>query len=129
MDQPLAVLYVEDDPDIQEIGRIALEEIGGLTVRLCADGEQALQAVRDFRPDLLLLDVMMPGMDGPTLLGKLREIEATAKVPAVFMTARVQSNEIEQYLQLGAIQVVPKPFDPLTLGADLRTLIAGHTRG
>ncbi len=115
---PLRVLYVEDDPDIRVIARIALEDLGGFDVRTCESGEEALRAIAGFQPDLLLLDVMMPGMDGPTLLSHLRKTENGATAPAIFMTARVQRSEIDQYLGLGALSVIAKPFDPLTL-ADL----------
>ena len=121
---PLKVLYVEDDPDIQVIARIALEDLGGFDVRACESGDQALAAIADFQPDLLLLDVMMPGMDGPTLLAHLRKTANGACAPAIFMTARVQRAEIEQYLALGAMSVIAKPFDPLTLAEQIRQTLA-----
>ncbi len=123
MSSPLKVLYVEDDPDIQVIARIALEDIGGFELRACTGGEEAIAAVRDFTPDLLLLDVMMPGMDGPTLLGHLRQTANGATAPAIFMTARVQGSEVEHYRALGAIDVIPKPFDPLTLCSHISQLL------
>ncbi len=125
---PLKVLYVEDDPDIQVIARIALEDIGGFTVRPCTCGEEALQAIADFVPDVIVLDVMMPGMDGPTLLGKLRQHTNAAKVPAIFMTARVQRSEVEDYHTMGAVSVISKPFDPLTLAEQIRRDITGTSR-
>ncbi len=121
---PLKVLYVEDDPDIQVIARIALQDLGGFDVRACESGEQALVAIADFLPDLLLLDVMMPGMDGPTLLTHLRRSENGASAPAIFMTARVQRAEVDQYLAQGATAVIPKPFDPLTLADQIRQKLA-----
>ncbi len=117
---PLKVLYVEDDPDIQVIARIALEDIGGFDVRACTSGGEALSAVADFQPDLLLLDVMMPGMDGPTLLGRLRDTGKGATAPVIFMTARVQRSEVDYYRSLGALTVISKPFDPLTLAQQIR---------
>lgn len=116
----LKVLYVEDDPDIQVIARIALEDIGGFDVRACASGSEALAAIADFQPDLLLLDVMMPGMDGPTLLGRLRKTGNGAGAPVIFMTARVQRSEVDRYRSLGALAVISKPFDPLTLAQQIR---------
>ncbi len=121
---PLKVLYVEDDPDIQVIARIALEDIGGFEVRACNSGNEALVATNSFEPDLLLLDVMMPGMDGPTLLGHLRQHDHTRTTPAIFMTARVQRSEIEHYLALGALTVIAKPFDPLTLATSIQSELA-----
>lgn len=121
----LKILYVEDDPDIQTIARIALEDIGKLDVRACESGAEALEAIENFQPDLMLLDVMMPAMDGPTLLTHLRKTANGANAKAVFMTARVQQNEVQQYLALGAIDVIPKPFDPLTLAEQVVRIARG----
>ncbi|MBK0392363.1 response regulator [Ramlibacter algicola] len=118
------VLYVEDDGDIRTIALLALETVGGLQVRACASGAEAVQAAPAFAPQLLLLDVMMPGMDGPTTLARLRELPATASVPVVFMTAKVQASEVEQYRALGAIGVITKPFDPMTLARQVQDLWA-----
>lgn len=117
---PLKVLYVEDDPDIQVIARIALEDIGGFIVCACNSGADAMTAVAAFQPDLLLLDVMMPGMDGPTLLGRLRQTGNGTDAPVIFMTARVQRSEVDHYRSLGALTVISKPFDPLTLAQQIR---------
>ena len=108
---------VEDDLDIQIVARLALEAVGGYTVATCSDGRQALRMAADFAPDLILLDVMMPDMDGPTVFEKLREEAALREVPVIFMTAKAQAHEIEGYLALGALGVVSKPFDPMTLSA------------
>lgn len=116
------VLYVEDEPDIRAVAQIALETVGGLTVRICASGEQALREVAAFRPELVLLDVMMPGMDGPSTLRALRAMPELAGVPMVFMTAKVQPEEVAQFLALGAAAVIAKPFDPMTLAEQVRAL-------
>jgi two-component system OmpR family response regulator len=116
------VLYVEDDPDIRAVGTFALESVGGFTVKACGSGAEAVASAPAFRPQLVLLDVMMPEMDGPATLQALRAIEATATVPAMFMTAKAQPKEIALYLEMGAIEVIRKPFDPMTLGATLRTI-------
>lgn len=113
------ILYVEDEPDIQQVARMALEMVGGFTVQICSSGQEAVELAPGFAPDLILLDVMMPGMDGPTTLMALRQIESLARTPVAFMTAKVQPNEIEEYKQLGAIDVIPKPFDPMTLSAQV----------
>ena len=118
------ILYVEDDPDIRAVGTFALEGVGGFTVKACGSGAEAVMAASDFRPQLVLLDVMMPEMDGPETLRALRSIDATAAVPAMFMTAKGQPHEIASYLEMGAIEVIRKPFDPMTLGASLRTIWA-----
>jgi CheY-like chemotaxis protein len=113
---------VEDEPDIQAVARMALEAVGGFTLQVCSSGEEALQTAVEFAPDLLLLDVMMPGMDGPTTLRELRNLPDLANTPAVFMTAKVQPQEIEQFKSFGALDVIPKPFDPMTL-SDQITLV------
>jgi two-component system, OmpR family, response regulator len=117
------ILYVEDDPDIQVVAKIALEMVGEFTLSAHSSGVTALKAVEDgFVPDLMLLDVMMPEMDGPTTLSKLREMTVTATTPVVFMTAKVQASEVAYYKSLGAVGVIPKPFDPMTLSNQLREL-------
>jgi CheY-like chemotaxis protein len=116
------ILYVEDDDDIRTIATMALELVGKFEVRACKSGEEALAALEDFAADLILLDVMMPGMDGPTTLARLREQPRGARIPAIFMTAKVQPNEVDSLKGLGAIDVVTKPFDPMTLADTLRAL-------
>lgn len=114
------VLYVEDEPDIQAVARVALETLGGFNVKICSSGEEALREVEAFAPDLVLLDVMMPGMDGPGTLAALRAMPDYDRIPVVFMTAKVQPNEVAHYTSLGALDVVPKPFNPMTLADQLR---------
>ena len=116
------ILYAEDDSDIQQIAIIALEAVGGFTVKTCNDGLEALAAIENFCPQLLLLDVMMPNMDGPKALVKIREIAAFKSSPAIFMTAKVQPEEIKKYLEMGAIGVIAKPFDPMTLADQIRDI-------
>lgn len=116
------ILYVEDDPDIQAVASIALEVVGGLTLHVCSSGAHALEAAAAFEPELLLLDVMMPEMDGPTTLAKLRELPATERTPVIFMTAKVQASEVSFYKSLGALGVIAKPFDPMQLAQQVRQL-------
>jgi DNA-binding response OmpR family regulator len=116
------ILYVEDDIDIQAVARLALELIGGFTVEVFASGQEALDGAADFSPDLILLDVMMPGMDGPTTLQKLREQSSLAKTPVVFLTAKVQPDEMAHFKSLGAVDVIPKPFDPLKLSEQITAI-------
>ena len=111
------ILYVEDEPDIQEVARMALEMVGGYTVTICSSGEEAIATAPGFDPDLLILDVMMPGMDGPTTLSELRKIDSLANKPAIFLTAKVQPQEVAEYKEMGAIDVIPKPFDTMSLSA------------
>lgn len=116
------VLHIEDDPSIQEIVRIALELVGGLTVKSCSSGAEGVDAAEAFDPHFILLDVMMPGMDGPQTLRHLRAKPALDRVPIVFMTAKVQPPEIEEYRRMGAAHVITKPFDPMTLPEQIRTI-------
>jgi two-component system OmpR family response regulator len=109
------LLYVDDDPTLTLLTRISLERVGGFTVKTCASGAEALAEVEAFAPDLILLDVMMPGMDGPATLQALREIAALDAVPVVFMTAKVQGDEVARYHELGAADVIGKPYDPVKL--------------
>jgi two-component system OmpR family response regulator len=120
MPKPLArILYVEDEPDIRMVAQMALEAVGGFAVIACASGSEALAAAPAAAADLLLLDVMMPGMDGPSTLKALRELPATAQTPVIFMTAKVQAAEVAQYMALGALDVIHKPFDPMELSAQI----------
>ncbi|MDX1253266.1 MAG: response regulator [Gammaproteobacteria bacterium] len=114
------ILYAEDEADIRAVAQIALEAIGGLTLRACGSGKEAVEAAPEFMPELVLLDVMMPGMDGPATLAALRGIPEFAATPVIFMTAKVQPSEIAAYKALGAIDVIPKPFDPMTLATTIR---------
>lgn len=118
------ILYVEDDPDIQAISMMVLETISGFTVEPCNSGSEALQKAVAFQPDLVLLDVMMPGMDGPETLKGLRSFPELQSTPVVFMTAKVQPQEVRGYMDLGAVGVIAKPFDPMTLAQELRDIWA-----
>ncbi len=118
------VLCVEDEPDIRLIAQLALETVGGLKVSLCGSGKEGLDVARRERPDLVVLDVMMPGLDGPGTLKALRELPETRDLPVVFMTAKVQPAEVAQLMELGALAVVAKPFDPMSLADQLRGIWA-----
>jgi two-component system OmpR family response regulator len=106
------VLCVEDEEDIRTVAVLALQGLGGFEVRACASGAEAIQEAPGFAPQLILLDVMMPGMDGPTTLKSL----------VVFVTARVQPNDVAYYRELGADDVISKPFDPVALAGQLRDI-------
>ena len=126
MSELLKVLYVEDDADIRMVAEMTLED-EGFELIICSSGQEALDKAVDQRLDLLLLDVMMPGMDGPTALQKLRELPQLATTPAIFMTAKVQPAEVAQYKAIGAAGVINKPFDPMTLAEEIHTILGrGH---
>ena len=114
------ILYVEDEPDIQMIARVALENVGGFELLVCSSGAEALEKAASFNPDLFLLDVMMPGMDGPTTLQELRKIPSLTKTPVMFMTAKVQPQEVEFLKSLNVTDVIAKPFDPMGLANNIR---------
>lgn len=117
----LRVLHIDDEPDIREVVAISLSLDPEFEVRGCASGSAGIVDAMKHRPDLILLDVMMPVMDGPTTLAHLRENPKTANIPVVFMTARAQTRELELFMSLGAIGVIAKPFDPMTLAASVRS--------
>lgn len=116
------ILFVEDDPDIQFVAEMALSVKGGFKVCICGSGAEALVESRTFLPDLILLDVMMPKMNGPTTMKNLKEIPETSKTPVIFMTAKVQPHEVAEYKQLGALDVIFKPFDPMTISQRIRDI-------
>lgn len=119
------VLYIEDEEDIRIVAQIALEQIGGLTTRTCASGPEGLKAAAEFSPQLILLDVMMPGMDGPSVLGKLRQRDEFNHIPVVFITAKVQPDEVHRFKEMGADAVITKPFEPVKLAAQLQEIWRG----
>jgi CheY-like chemotaxis protein len=115
------ILHVDDDPDIREIVDLSLGLDPSFEVRSCSSGGEAVAAAADWSPNLILLDVMMPGMDGPTTLTELRKRPQTAEIPVIFMTARAQTREVEHFIELGAQGVICKPFDPMTLASQVQS--------
>jgi CheY-like chemotaxis protein len=119
----LRILHVDDEPDIREVVNMSLGLDPDFETRSCASGEEAIAAAAEWKPDIILLDVMMPVMDGPATLKRLRKDAGTADIPVIFMTARAQSRELDLFRSLGAVGVIPKPFDPMTLAASVRAHI------
>lgn len=117
------VLLVDDDPRIRKIAQISLEGVGKWKVSIVASGFEAIEAALKERPDVILLDVMMPEMDGPTTLTKLRECQEIADIPVIFFTAKVQKQELDSYLALGAAGIISKPFDPMKLPGEITEII------
>jgi DNA-binding response OmpR family regulator len=117
-----SVLYVDDDPDICKIVGAALSLIAGFDVHIAGSGAAAIAASGRLMPDLVLMDVMMPGLDGPATLKRMRESATLAHIPVAFLTAKVLPEEIAHLLLLGAIGVIGKPFDPMTLGDEIFAL-------
>lgn len=121
----IRILCVDDDPDIRTIAVMALGLDPGMEVRSVGSGAEALALLDGggWRPDVVLLDVMMPGMDGPTVLATIRSRSDTGALPVIFMTARARKADVDAYRDLGAIGVIVKPFDPLALAREVRALI------
>jgi CheY-like chemotaxis protein len=114
------IMAVEDEPDIRMVLQVALHDVAGFDLRVCSSGKEAVEAAPGFRPDLVLLDVMMPEMDGPDTLAALRELPETADTPVIFLTAKVQPQEVARFKELGALGVISKPFDPMSLADAVR---------
>jgi two-component system OmpR family response regulator len=123
----LKLMYVDDEPDIREIASFALELDPAIELRAHASGAEALDAlaVDAWRPEVILLDVMMPDMDGPTTLDRIRDVAGMEATPAIFITARASPQERAAFLARGAVGVITKPFDPMTLAGDVRSILAG----
>ena len=123
--QPLnRICYVEDDEDIQRIVRMSLERVGKMTVEVVGDPMLAIERIIAFKPELVLLDWMMPGMDGPTLLRKMRTVPETTPLPVVFITAKASQRELDELRTLGAVGTISKPFSPKDLPEQLRAIWA-----
>jgi CheY-like chemotaxis protein len=116
------ILLVDDEADIRTVARLALEAIGGFQVSECSSGLAAPAAVAEHAPQLVLMDVMMPGQDGLETLKALRATPGLPPVPVVFMTAKVQPQEVASFRGLGALDVIAKPFDPMTLAQTVRQI-------
>ena len=123
------VLHVDDEPDIREIVGLSLRLDADFEVRHCACGADAVAIAAEWSPFLILLDAMMPVMDGPTTLIHLRADPLTADIPVLFMTARVQGRDVERFVSLGAQGVISKPFDPMGLAAEVRSRVQAIQQG
>ena len=124
-DRPLnRICYVEDDEDIQRIVRMSLERVGKMTVAVVTDPTQAIQTITEFRPDLVMLDWMMPVLDGPTLFRQMKLRPETSALPVVFITARASQRDLDELKTLGAAGTISKPFSPKDLPDQLRAIWA-----
>jgi len=116
------ICYVEDDEDIQRIVRMTLERVGKMTVEVVGDPTMAIEAMTAFRPDLVMLDWMMPKMDGPTLFRQMKLRPETSSLPVVFITAKASQHDLEELLRLGAAGAISKPFSPKDLPDQVRAI-------
>jgi CheY-like chemotaxis protein len=117
------ILIIDDEDDIREVAAMSLESVAGWEVILASSGAQGLVRAAEYLPDAILLDVMMPGMDGPTTFRELRKNPRTARIPVLLLTAKVQSNDQRRFADLGVEAVLFKPFDPMTLSAEISTVL------
>lgn len=123
-----SILLVEDDEDIRVIAKMSLEMAGDVEVLSCNSGVEAVSRAGDFDVDLVIMDVMMPEMDGPEALAQLRKHESFTHTPFIFMTAKTQTKELQSYMSMSVIGVISKPFDPMTLADEVLALWANKNQ-
>jgi CheY-like chemotaxis protein len=123
------VLLVDDDDDVRLIAQMALRDVGGWPTIAVSTGRAAIALAPTERPDVILLDVMMPDLDGPTALRLLRADPRSATIPVIFMTAKARASESARYLEQGAAGVIAKPFDPMTLAEQVRAIVERTRQG
>ena len=114
------VLYAEDEPDVQTVVEITVQAMGDFDIKICDNGKLLLDCVEEYNPDLIILDVMMPEMDGPTTFTNLQSNEKTKNIPVIFMTAKAQVHEVQLFKETGVIGVITKPFDPILLCSEIQ---------
>ena len=117
------LLLVEDEEDIRRVAEVSLTVVGKFELVMVSSGEEALAKVNDGKFDAIVLDVRLPGMDGPTLLSRLRELDATRDTPIIFLTANIQRKDVARFMTLGIAGLIAKPFDPMTLASRIRELL------
>jgi DNA-binding response OmpR family regulator len=122
------ILLVDDEPDIRKIGAMSLQAVGKWRVIQASSSEEAITLAATENPDLVILDVMMPGLDGPATLQRLRARDETRSIPVIFMTAKMQRHEVEEYIRIGALGVIGKPFDPMQLPTEIRAICDREAR-
>jgi CheY-like chemotaxis protein len=123
------ILVIDDEEDIREVTRLSLELTEGWTVMAANGGAAGTALALSMKPDAILLDVMMPEMDGPSTLRALQQQVATKSIPVIFLTAKVQAADRQKFMELGVRGIIPKPFDPLTLGQKIRDVLAWASPG
>jgi two-component system, OmpR family, response regulator len=116
------ICYVEDDEDIQRIVRMSLERVGKMTVEVVGDPTMAIEAMSTFKPDLVMLDWMMPKLDGPALFRQMQIRPETKALPVVFITAKASQRDLDELMKMGAVATISKPFSPKDLPEQLREI-------
>jgi CheY-like chemotaxis protein len=117
------ILIIDDEEDIREVAALSLETVAGWDVMMASSGAQGLARAIEYQPDAILLDVMMPGMDGPSTFRELRKNPATARIPVLLLTAKVQASDQRRFADLGVDAVLFKPFDPMTLSTQIASVL------
>jgi len=120
------ILLVDDEPDIREVAALSLETVGGWRVSTASDGTSAIEIARAQHPDAILLDVMMPDVDGPTTFGRLQQDPLTCGIPVILLTAKAQDADRRRFAELGVAGMLTKPFDPMTLNDQIAAILAGR---
>ena len=113
------ILIIDDEEDIRDVAALSLETVAGWDVIVASSGAQGIARAIEHQPDAILLDVMMPGMDGPTTFRELRNNPVTAKIPVLLLTAKVQATDQRRFADLGVEAILFKPFDPMTLSTQI----------
>ena len=116
------ILYAEDEPDVQTIVELTIQTMSDYEIKICNNGKKLLECVEDYKPDLILLDVMMPEMDGPTTFKNLLDNENTKKIPVIFVTAKAQVHEVEKFKEIGSLGVITKPFTLMNLCDEIQEI-------
>lgn len=116
------ILYAEDEPDVQTVVELTIQSMSDYEIKICENGKVLLDSIDEYCPDLILLDVMMPEMDGPTTFKTLKAQEKTKDIPVIFMTAKAQVHEVEIFKESGALGVITKPFDPVNLCSEIEEI-------
>jgi CheY-like chemotaxis protein len=123
-DEVMKALIIDDEEDVRFVARMSLERVGGMTVVQASSGEEGVTRARSEQPDFILLDMMMPGMDGAATFRALRASTETASIPIVFLTAKAMVRDVQRFTELGAKGVVLKPFNPLTLASEIEDILS-----
>lgn len=116
------ILYAEDEPDVQIVVETVVQSLSDYQIKICDNGKKLIECVEDYNPDLILLDVMMPEMDGPTTLKAIQSNEKTKNIPVIFMTAKAQIHEIKDLQKANVVGIITKPFDPMKLCSELQEI-------
>lgn len=119
------ILLADDEPDILEISRIALETVGGFEVSVCLSGKTLLERLPEFKPDLVIVDVLMPDMTGPEVFEEIRQRPEYDEVPVIYLTGVIQEEELEDLRETGVADIILKPFDPMTLADRINGVLKG----